>query len=604
MFHDAATCTVLHVHQHTVAHTLAARFLLGAGGGIPNTIRKHANFRKFVFSVPEDGAPIPPWKSKRSAMPALVIGYLDLFTDIAATFSYKDDEEWWFVVGMTLVVGPALLAAVFVFGKLNWWRRAAIATQLGLIVESWISYKQESYSEVLVALRVLQPLYESLPQIMLQTYVILLSRRQLGVRLCSLVVSLLSLSYALTGVVAEHPLSQLKWARGVDYPAAKSSAASGLFFGTVPYVGSVAVRGGFRIHPQDFVWWFLFYQVLEITARMLALSVLALVWDFYIIVAVFWLMSSRWFISRASLGSGELRETLRFRVLVRSFGMPFLDSVLDRPGAYKLSCFLTCVETVFCLAAGNAVTPDQDEYIDVKNSRRIYSAIVLLFIGVKLALSIGMIIPFKKKISRSMPAVKGELREAPQGMDKVLRNAEKGSVAGVAPPTASSSRERSSATNFVGETDSGDVLSESRSDLGGLKLERKDDVGGEGGGGDGGIGPDKSGAADLSTLESNPSQANRNSKRRSYRSSLDRSSPIQEEREGQSQDEEKRRSSEREKRWSRGGGGNRLYNSDGSTSGSGGSSASLSGGDEKMEEEGWDFEESTRGAECAPVSRV
>lgn len=52
-----------------------------------------------------------------------------------------------------------------------------------------------------------------------------------------------------------------RWARGVDYPTARLPLASALFFGTVPYVGSVFVRMGFRMHPQDFVWWFLTYQV-------------------------------------------------------------------------------------------------------------------------------------------------------------------------------------------------------------------------------------------------------------------------------------------------------------------------------------------------------
>lgn len=191
-----------------------------AGGGIPASLRNHRNFRRFVFAVPENGAPIPPW-SKRSLAPALLLGYLDLFTDLGAVLSYhrwrtggSDDLFPWFATGLAFIVGPALIAGLYVLWQqeapASWWRAAAAAAQLGLVVEALVSVKEESYSHVLVALRVLEPLFQALPQLLLQAYVLLVDHGFLGLRVFSLVVSTLSLATASTAIVAEHPLSQLR----------------------------------------------------------------------------------------------------------------------------------------------------------------------------------------------------------------------------------------------------------------------------------------------------------------------------------------------------------------------------------------------------------
>lgn len=162
--------------------------------------------------MPEHGAPIPPWRSKRSVAPALLLGYLDLFTDLGTVLSYRSSGLFpWFTVGLAFIVVPALLAGGFVLRQeAPWWRGAAATLQLGLLVEALISIKEETYSHALVALRVVEPLFQALPQLLLQAYVLLVNREFLALRVVSIVASTLSLATAGTAIVAEHPLSQIR----------------------------------------------------------------------------------------------------------------------------------------------------------------------------------------------------------------------------------------------------------------------------------------------------------------------------------------------------------------------------------------------------------
>ncbi|CAN0167865.1 unnamed protein product, partial [Scytosiphon promiscuus] len=341
---------------------LAQNALLMSGGGIPKSLRTHRNFRRFVFAVPELGAPIPPWISKRSLLPAVVLGYLDFFTDLATVLSYgRLGMARAFAVGLAFIIGPALVDGAYVLRENTAARGAAAAAQLGLVVESFISIREESYSNVLVALRVLDPLFRSMPQVLLQAYMLLVDQEFLALRVVSLVVSTLSLAMASTGILAEHPLSQLGWARGIQYPSPMLPVVSKILFGTVPYVGSVYARMGIKLHPQDFVWWFLLYQILEIASKVLSLAVVALPLGLYTFVILGWLWVSRAFISRVSIGGAVVRERLRFRKLIRFAAAPIMDSVIDRVTAYKVCCFFTCVETVCFLAVGNAVSGGEGE---------------------------------------------------------------------------------------------------------------------------------------------------------------------------------------------------------------------------------------------------
>ncbi|CAN0020203.1 unnamed protein product [Pylaiella littoralis] len=186
---------------------------------------------------------------------------------------------WWFALGLTFVVGPALIAAIFFLAREDMWRRVSVALHLGLLVEALPSIDEEEYSHVLVSLRNVEPLYESVPQLMLQMYALLLEwdsddSQWLPLRLFSVMVSCSSLAYATTGLVAEHPLSRLS--STTLLLITWCPRRTGLAFGTVPANGIVQVYRS-SLHSQNFVWAFLVYQVLEIGSRFIPLALLALV---------------------------------------------------------------------------------------------------------------------------------------------------------------------------------------------------------------------------------------------------------------------------------------------------------------------------------------
>ncbi|CAM9556476.1 unnamed protein product [Ectocarpus sp. 6 AP-2014] len=212
-------------------------------GGVPTSLEKHRNRRDFVFGVPPDGAPVPPYKSWLSVLVPLVVGYADLGTDVSTVISYYQVHMWWFAIGLTFLVGPALVAAFFFLREEDWYRRVFVALQLGLLWEAIASVSDEKYSHVLVSLRVVEPLYESVPQLMLQLYALLLEWKSdsshwshwLPLRLLSIVVSCASLAYATTGLVAEQPMSEMSPANGGG--SAWFPRLTGLVFGTVPVSG-------------------------------------------------------------------------------------------------------------------------------------------------------------------------------------------------------------------------------------------------------------------------------------------------------------------------------------------------------------------------------
>eukprot|EP00903_Cladosiphon_okamuranus_P006539 g6389.t1 len=393
---------------------LSQNALLMSGGGIPLSLRNHRNFRRFVFAVPANGAPIPPWRSKRSVAPALLLGYLDFFTDLGTVLSYRGSGLYWsFAVGLAFIVVPALCSGGFVFRQETpWWRGAASALQLGLLVEALISIKEESYSHALVALRVLEPLFQALPQLLLQAYILLVNREYLALRVVSVVASTFSLAMASTAIVAEHPLSQIRWARGVDYPIPRIPLASALIFATVPYVGSVIVRMGFRMHPQDFVWCFFFYQVMEIISRVLSVVVLAHSIRYYTFIFLAYMWFTRTCVALIHRGDPVGGERLRFRKLIRFSAAPIMDSVIDRVSAYKLCCFMTCLETVGCLAVGNSVGSSVAAEAALLSdlARRIYTVVAIFSMFGKIGLATAIVVPFKAKILEIVPPVNGELR--------------------------------------------------------------------------------------------------------------------------------------------------------------------------------------------------
>lgn len=344
---------------------------------------------------------MPPYKSWLSVVVPLVVGYADLGTDVSTVISYYQVHMWWFAIGLTFLVGPALVAAFFFLREEDLYRRVFVALHLGLLWEAIASVSDEKYSHVLVSLRVVEPLYESVPQLMLQLYALLLEWKSdsshwsqwLPLRLLSIVVSCASLAYAATGLVAEQPMSELSQANGVG--SAWFPRLTGLVFGTVPASGRVKVYGS-HWHPQNFVWAFLVYQVLEIGSRFISLAILASVLREYFFLLLVWLLGSRFVILHCSLGSGQ--EHLRFRSQLRLVGVPFMDSVMDKRGSYDVGCALTTVEFFVCLIVGNTLSTDYTGQAP-DDVRRAWSSVAAVCMVGKLLLGCAIVRPFKESVS-------------------------------------------------------------------------------------------------------------------------------------------------------------------------------------------------------------
>ena len=396
-----------------------------SAGEVPRALRKHRNWWAFETGITADGAPVPPWKSPWSVAIPLSLGYLDLFTDVSTVISYYQEHWWWFALGLTFVVAPAMVAALFFLDQEEDMRtRLFVALHLGLLVEAFSSISREEYSRVLVSLRVVEPLYESVPQLMLQVYALLLEwdgdeSQWLPFRLFSIVVSCSSLAYATTGLVAEHPLSTLSTSGTLS---AWCPCLTGLAFGTVPENGEVKVYGSDKkLHSQDFVWAFLVYQVLEIGARFISLALLALVLRAYFFLVLVWLWSSRSVILRRSLD--PRRESLGFRSQVRLVGMPFMDSVMDDLRSYDWGCALTTVEFLICMGIGVFVSTGGEVQVPA-DIRRVWCVAAAVCMVGKLLLGFLIVRPFKKGVGFGYGDVKDQ--EAPIATGSGSGDAEQG----------------------------------------------------------------------------------------------------------------------------------------------------------------------------------
>ena len=325
---------------------------------------------------------------------------------MAAVVSYYEaGHAWWFALGMVFIVGPSLVAGcVMVRGthRTVLARRCCIVFHLGLLWEAFVSALTSAFSQNLVILKVVEALYESTPQLMLQFYVLLLEWGSDGgqwafLRIFSVVWSSFTLAYTTTGLVVEYPLSLRRSERGSTASTARCASLTSKIFSGVPTEGSVEVYGSRRLHPQHFVWAFLLYQWLEIGSRIISLALLALVVRAWYIFAVFlWLWSSRTFILRHSLGEGE--ERLIYRSQLRLVGVPFMDSIMDARKSYDAGCALTTVEFVTFVAISNHFYENEEGKVPDDNLNRVWTSVAAMCMAVKLVLGMLVVRPFKNAV--------------------------------------------------------------------------------------------------------------------------------------------------------------------------------------------------------------
>ncbi|CAN0298730.1 unnamed protein product, partial [Ectocarpus sp. 13 AM-2016] len=104
----------------------------------------------------------------------VVLGYADLASDLYTAVSYYEANDFvWFGLGLFFALGPAIIVSLFFLSGVGWFRRFLVATQLSLLAEAWKTVDGGDYSPVLALVRVVEPLFESVPQLLLQLYAML-----------------------------------------------------------------------------------------------------------------------------------------------------------------------------------------------------------------------------------------------------------------------------------------------------------------------------------------------------------------------------------------------------------------------------------------------
>lgn len=381
-------------------------------------MRKHPRFGDFETGFAMGGPPLPPLNSKNHAIKIMIfpvaLGYADLASDILTAMSYYNSRHpVWFVLGLAFAVVPAVIMAVFFLPKIEWHRRFLVATQLSLLFEAFKTAGDwyMGYSPVLALVRVVEPLFESVPQLLLQLYAMLrlwtetsLYRRRLVWRVVSVCISTASLAYAATDVSSVEKLLHMKTGGDGDTserfrvcPCCPS--LTGLVFSRVPEEGSPSLMNGLgEVHPRSHVWFCFVYHVLEIVCRFVSLAMLLLVIRkfFFLLLPYLW-VSRGLIVWTAALISADLErlsaahKALDFRFRLRLVAMPFLDSIVDGTVAFGIALALTLVEFVLCLGIYHVYTED-----DLTTSARLtLNVLAISCMAGKLCLAWVAILPLK-----------------------------------------------------------------------------------------------------------------------------------------------------------------------------------------------------------------
>lgn len=371
-------------------------------GPIPDKLQKHPRFGHFSLGFAVDGPPLPQVEGKGHARKILVLpvflGYADLASDIYTAVSYfEGNHPVWGGLGLAFALGPALITSVFLLSGFQWYRRVLVATHLSLIYEAWKTvddYFYTGYSPVLALLRVVEPLFESVPQLLLQLYAMLtlwtetsVPRGRLVWRVGSVCISVASLAYAATDVSSVECLAKQA---GKVTASRLCSYLTGWVFSRVPTNGNPVVMRVFgKVHPRSQVWFCLVYHVLEIVARFVSLAMVFTVIRKWSLLVLLYLWMSRGVLVWAS------KTSLDFRFCVRLVAMPFMDSIVDGVVAFRRALVWTLLEFMLCLALYHAYAQD-----DLSASARRTLTIVVCSCHVgKMCLAWVAIDPLKEKIS-------------------------------------------------------------------------------------------------------------------------------------------------------------------------------------------------------------
>ncbi|CAM9213688.1 unnamed protein product [Ectocarpus sp. 8 AP-2014] len=240
-------------------------------------------------------------------------------------------------------------------------RRVLVATQLSLLVEAWRNVVKRRFTPILELVRLIEALFEAVPQLLLQLYAALLlwaSRERNVLRLGSVCISAGSLAYNATDMFSAKRLENCSDPRGgVICPCC--SRLTGLPFSRVPEKGASRLNGWGDVHPRTHVWLCLLYHILEIVSRFVPLAMLALVMRKWFFLVLPYLWVSRYAVRKKAAAwtrqstretdKARPRKSVTERVRVKLVAMPFLDSVMDGSVAFGLGLVVTLVEFIVCV---------------------------------------------------------------------------------------------------------------------------------------------------------------------------------------------------------------------------------------------------------------
>ncbi|CAB1110840.1 unnamed protein product [Ectocarpus sp. CCAP 1310/34] len=334
-------------------------------GPIPTEVVNLRYFDKFNTGVLDaESSRLPTG----TVMLQVFFGYLDLVSDLYTAVSYYESgDSFWFTLVLAFALGPGIIASVFfltptiVRVRVPWVRRVLVATQLSLLVEAWRNVAKRRFTPILEVVRLIEALFESVPQLLLQLYAALLlwsSPERNVLRLGSVCISAGSLAYNATDLFSAKRLERCSDPlEGGICPCC--SWLTGLPFSRVPEKGSSRLNGWGDVHPRTHVWLCLLYHILEIVSRFVPLAMLALVmrkWFFLVLPYLWW---SRYAVRKKAAAwtrkstretdKARPRKSVTERVRVKLVAMPFLDSVMDGSAAFGLGLVVTLVEFIVCV---------------------------------------------------------------------------------------------------------------------------------------------------------------------------------------------------------------------------------------------------------------
>lgn len=392
----------------------------------------------------EDGLNLPTvnslWHALKMLALPVFLSYVDIGTDLyTAVNYYKSGHIVWCILGLVFALLPGFIVAIiFLSGSgVAYTRRLLVALQLSVLVEAFNTLTERVYSPTLALVRVAVPLFEAVPQLLLQIHAILVLWREnspspnpLKAPFQSVFISIVSLAYAATDIASVEELqvvvrrdqSASNWCTMCSRPtncwlARLPWSVTELAFGRAPTRGEFDSGYLGMTHPQTLIWACFLYHIFEVVSRFIPLAFLILLMRSWFVGVLAYLWLSRCALVGLTAWQQDGRkgrvkaardEFSRAGFRVRVVAMPFLDSVVVGEAAFRVSLGLTLVEFVVCTAIYHAFPSSElDSY-----EQRAFTIIAAACLAGKMLLALLVIVPLKNAAAKIIKRDEAQKRKA------------------------------------------------------------------------------------------------------------------------------------------------------------------------------------------------